>query len=65
MMINDNEKLLQLSEVLVNIPTAWCYKSRQVFETDVSPHDAHHTVNFTFGKLNFGTKFSTTGTGIY
>lgn len=65
MMINDNEKLLQLSEVLVNIPTAWYYKSREVFETDVKPHDAHHALNFTLDNLNFGSKFSTTRRGIY
>lgn len=65
MMINDNEKLLQLSEVLVNIPTAWYYKSREVFETDARPHDGYHRPNFTFDNLNFGSKFSTTGRGIY
>lgn len=65
MMINDNEELLQLSEVLVNIPTAWYYKSREVFETDVKPHDAHHAVNFTSDNLSFGSKFSTTGRAIY
>lgn len=64
-MTNDNEKLLQLSEVLVNIPTAWYYKSREAFKTDVKPHDAHHAVNFTADNLNFGSKFSTTGAGIY
>lgn len=65
MMINDNEKLLQLSEILVNIPTAWYYKSREVFETDVTPHDAHPVLNFIFDNLNFGSKFSTTGRGSY
>lgn len=65
MMINDNEKWLQLSEVLVNIPTAWCYKSREVFKKDVEPHDAHHTINFTAHNLNLGRKFYTTGAGMY
>lgn len=58
-------KILQLSQVLVNTPTAWYYKSREVFETDVKPHDAHHALNFTFDNLNFGSKFSTTERGIY
>lgn len=65
MMINDNEKLLQLSEVLVNVPTAWYYKYREVFKTYVKPHDAQHAVNFTADNLNFESKFSTTGAGIY
>ena len=61
MMINDNEELLQLSEVLVNLPTASCYKSREVFKTAVKPHEAHHAVNFAAVDLDFGTKFSSTG----
>lgn len=40
MMINDNEKLLQLSGVLVNIPTAWYYKSREVLRL-MSNHMMH------------------------
>jgi len=65
MMINDNEKLLQLSEVLVNIPTAWYYKSRKVFKTCVKPCDAHNAVNFAADSLNFGSKFSIIEAGIH
>lgn len=47
MMINDNEKLLQLSDVLLSIPTDLYYKSEKIFKTDVKLHEAHHAVNLT------------------